>query len=153
MFLPLALCSSDDDNNNTVPFEEVTIDLSGLNVELEDTSFTADGFNFTSFRAESFSGGNFNGVSIAFPLNDNPSIIELDLSSVNGISKIIISMFNNGAGSTLVSAINNGNIVQEITDDDIPSSLTDLEINVTGQTIDALRISSFEAIIISIKLE
>ncbi len=153
MFLPLAICSSDDDNNNTAPFEEVTINLEDLSVEIEDTSFTADGFNFTAFRSESFSGGNFNGVQMAFPLNNDPSMIELDLSNTSGISKITISMFNNGAGSTLVSTRNNGSIVQEITDDDIPSSLTDLEINVTGQTIDALRMSSFEAIIISIKLE
>jgi len=152
MSLPLAMCSNDDDNNEIeTPFESVTIDFSNSTLKKEETGFSVSGFNFI----------NSNGKSGAFGVVDDDGIflgsgawIELDLNSIQGISKITITLFNNDATiGTLVSTSNMGTNVQEFTGREIPRRLSDFEINVEGKDLDALRIRSGESLIYSIKLE
>ncbi len=157
MSLPLALCSNDNDNETETPFEPVTINLKGLNVALDDTSFVASGYNFNCYRAESSNIGTENeSVSLWHPDQDsNPSSLELELNNVTGISKITLNTFNNNGTNTLVSLWNNGTLVEEYNNvtNPINGNFTDTVIITNDREIDLLRITSFEASIRSIKLE
>ena len=98
LYLPLALCSSDNDNESEseTPFSPVNIDLTtGVNIEVDDTSFSKQGYNFTTYRVTSNEQG-IDGISIAYPdSGNNPSSIVLNLDAINGISSITVSLFNN----------------------------------------------------------
>ena len=153
MSLPLALCSSDNDYET--PFEPVTIDLSSVDVALEDTFFTVNGFQFNARRVSTDEVTN-DGILLAYPENGEGSLLELDLSTVAGISKITLSIFNNNGDGTVVSLWNNGTLVEERSN--LPNATSgnlfkDTSLSVSGKQIDLLRITSFEATIRSIKLE
>lgn len=152
--LPLSLCSKNDDNP-TEPeeiFEQITIDLSDVPVTVEDTTFSVDGFTFDVFRAVA----NGESILLAFPQDGNPSMLELDLSDVNGFTKITIAMFDAGGGTT-VSLFNDGNLIQE--NKNIPGisagddSFSDVVFELGDQDIDLLRITSLEGFVKSITLE
>jgi len=150
----LSSCSdSDDTNDQRTPFEPVTINLQGLGVQLDDTSFTVESFSFSAFRVQSTTAGSFDGIELAFPQDGNSSQIELNLGGVSGISTITVTLFNNGVESTQVSALNGSATIAEIVGDAISSGETTVELDVSGQTITTLRISSLEATIQSIRLE
>ena len=155
--IQLSICSKDDDTPKEVEsFEPVTINLEGLDVGLDDTTFVVDGYNFRAFRAESYAPGNGNnGISLAYPQDGELSMIELDLSQLQGASSVTLDIFNN-AGSTVVSLWNNGNLVEENTN--IPNAEVDdrfkeTVMNLNGREVDAVRVSSFEAIVKTIRLE
>ncbi len=158
LYLPLALCSSDNDNESEseTPFSPVNIDLTtGVNIEVDDTSFSKQGYNFTTYRVTSNEQG-IDGISIAYPdSGNNPSSIVLNLDAINGISSITVSLFNNcGNGCTSFQIINDGNVIEELnTNDEIPTGIAEVTIDVSELQIDALRLSSFEAILYSIALE
>lgn len=142
--LPLAMCSSNDDNTEENDFEVTTLNLSGLSVQQDDTSFTVNGYSFKNTNAESAE----TGISI---WNDGTDFhyIELELNDVTGLSKITSRVFNNGT-QTKVTLYNNDIIVQEI---EAPFNVSDIVMNVQEQEFDKLRLSSFEGEAISIKLE
>lgn len=145
--LPLALCSDNDsDETEDLSFEPIEINLENTNLDRLDTSFTVDGFNFKSEYAENTPDGIINGIGIA------PGSIELNLSSIDGISKISISIFNNCSACLDIQALNSNEVVYEIKGTELESgmNLVEMEINTA---IDSLRIWSGEAIVIWIKLE
>jgi len=151
-------CPGSDEGEIIENFEPVTIDLSGLNIQEDDTSFSKNGYSFTSFHAESvesisstFQGNSitFDGIALWFSDGQNPSYIELILDNTEGISKITARIYNNGTGTPVV-LYNDGNIIDEI---DAPFKVNDIVFDVTNKTIDRLRISSFEGAVLSIKLE
>lgn len=149
-------CSNDDDEIAPESFTPVTINLADLGVELEDTSFTTQGFDFTAFRARSTENYTNDGLGLAYPQDGNSSTLELDLSNTNGISKITVSLFNNcGNGCTVVQALNNNEVIQIFDNNDVlPIGATEAIINLSAnQAITSLKMQSFEAIIYSITLE
>lgn len=154
--IQLSICSNDDnDNEIQEEFVPITISLEGLDVKIEETSFVVDGYQFTSSRVISNNVGDNDGLLLAFPQDGEGSKLELDLSSIRGFSKITLSIFNN-AGGTAVSLWNNENLVIE--NDNIPNAevgnlFKDTTIILDNEEIDLLRITSFEAVIKSIKLE
>jgi len=143
MALPLSLCSKDNDDPKQ-DFEPVTISLEDVNIGTTDTSFSVDGFNFKSEGSETTPENYVDGIGIW------PGTIELDLSSLNNISKISIELHNNSDPE--ISVLNNGIVVKDFISD-IEGGPTTVQLDVGGLTIDALKIFSYEAIIISIKLE
>ncbi|MAU70834.1 MAG: hypothetical protein CML04_01965 [Pseudozobellia sp.] len=151
--IQLALCSNDDDS---VPspeeesFEPVTLSLVGLDIDLEDTSFSVDGFDFSAYRAKSYEDSPGYGILLAFPQDGNRSWIELDLSNTVGLSKITASVSDYGGGTTVV-IMSNGEVVEEAKD--IPDDPSDIAFNLNGRAVDALRITSLEGDVNSIKLE
>ncbi|GAB5476343.1 MAG: hypothetical protein Mars2KO_44420 [Maribacter sp.] len=145
MSMPLALCSCNSGDEPQQGFETIIIDLEGSQVITTDTSFIVDSFTFRSEGAQT-TPSNFTNQGVDL----TPGMIELDLASVVGISRITISMFNNS--DPTISLLNNGNLVLEI-NNDFDAGLTDASINVEDVTFDALRIFSFEATILSITLE
>lgn len=127
------------------PFEAVNISFEGVDVQLNDTSFTVDGFTFRSESAQT-TPSNFDNQGVDL----TPGLIELELEGIIGISQITISMFNNS--DPTISLLNNGELVRE-TNDDLEGGVINAVIDVEGLTFDALRIFSFEATILSITLE
>ena len=151
-------CSNDDDTitPEVEPFTPVTINLDGLGIDVDDTSFTTQGFDFTTYRAVSTDAYTNNGIILAYPQDGNPSTMELDLSGVNGISKITIPLFNNcGDGCTVIQALNNNEAIQIIdNNDELPIGATQAIINLSSnQTITSLKMESFETTFYSITLE
>jgi hypothetical protein len=148
--IQLSLCSSDDGNNsNEQAFEPITIDLTGLNIETDDTAFEAGGFSFTVTNGTSQENVVVDGIGIF----GNSGQLEMDLSTVINVSQITVVMFNNGAGSTVIRLMNDGSTLVEITDDDIPAGETSVVLSSDNLTYDTLRIVSAEAVINSIILE
>jgi len=156
MTLPLALCSKDNDEPKQ-DFVPVTLDLSGLNIQEDDTSFTVNGFKFSNVGSFSQDYStldnnneiiNFNGLTIWYDGTDL-HYIELLLDNIEGISKITVKVFNNGT-TTLVTIYNGNDIVEE---NQAPYRVNDVVFDVKNKVIDKLRISSAEGAAISIKLE
>ncbi len=162
-FLSLVACTTDDNNDNQTTFEPITLDLTGLGIEIDDTNFIVDNYNFNIYRTVSSDPGSNdmddsnNGILLAYPDGtSNPSTLELDLSSVNGLSKITISIFNNcGGGCTVVQTLNsNSEILQELNDNDtVPAGSSEVLIENINNSINSLKISSFETTVYSIMLE
>ena len=152
ILLTLNSCSSDDDDMPIAEgtFKAVTINLTGLGIELEDTSFSVEGYNFKAFRATSYTPDS-SGILLAFAQDGQTSNIELDLSSANGLSKITANVSDYG-GSTKISLWNDGSLVEEIA---VVGGArdTDVVIPVGEKTIDALRFTSLEGDVKTIKLE
>ncbi|WP_298511071.1 hypothetical protein [uncultured Kordia sp.] len=151
-------CSNDDDDitPETETFMPVTINLDGLGIDVDDTSFTTQGFDFTVFRVRSTDAYINNGILLAFPQDGNPSTMELDLSDVSGISKITIPLFNNCAnGCTVIQVLNNNEVIQLLnTNDVIPQGEAQAIINLSpNQAITRLKMSSFETTFYSITIE
>ncbi|MEM6721108.1 MAG: hypothetical protein AAF611_17395 [Bacteroidota bacterium] len=151
-------CSNDDDDvtPEIEPFTPVTINLDGLGLDVDDTSFTRQGFDFTAIRVRSTDNYTTNGLGLAHPQDGNPSILELDLSNTNGMSKITVSLFNNcGNGCTVIQALNSNNVIQIFDNNDIlPIGATEAVFNLSNsQAITSLKMQSFEAIIYTITLE
>jgi len=151
------MCSENDDGNSTESsFAPITISLEALNIDEDDTSFEVNGFKFNVLRGRSNDVGNAdNGILLAFPLDGQPSQLELDMSNVDGVSTITVDIFNN-AGSTVVSLWNRGSLVEE--NSNIPAAEVDMPFKETSfslntREVDLLRITSFEAIVRSITLE
>ena len=161
LFLSLNSCSTDDNNKTVV--EPITIDLTGLEIDIDDTNFSVNNYNFNIFRTVSSDpfGNDMddsnNGISLAYPDgNSNPSTLELDLSSVNGLSKVTISIINNCfEGCTAVQTLNsNSEVLQELNNNNtVPTGMSDLIIENINNSINSLKISSFETTVFSIKLE
>jgi len=144
----MTACESNSTSEPEPPepsFEAVTINLAGVDVQLNDTSFTVDGFTFRSESAQT-TPSNFDNQGVDL----TPGRIELDLEGTVGISQITISMFNNS--DPTLSLLNNGDLVRE-TNEDLEGGVIDVTIDVEGLSFDALRIFSFEATILSITLE
>ncbi|NMH89058.1 hypothetical protein [Flavivirga algicola] len=142
----LAFCSSDDKEK---AFEPVTINLDGLNIDTDDTSFTANGYQFKATRSKSEA----NGIALAYPNTNNDfSFLELDLRNSTGISKISISLFNNCRSCLDIQTLNGDQIVTEIKGKDLDSGINLVEIDISSG-ISALKIGSLETIVYSIKLE
>ncbi len=143
----LTFCSSDD---NEKAFQPATINLEGLNVETDDTSFAVNGFQFKTTRVKSEAGG----IGLAYPnANNDFSFLELDLKNSAGISKISISLFNNCSSCLDIQVLNGNQVITEVKGKDLDSGTTNLvEIDITSE-ISALKIGSLEAIVYSIKLE
>ncbi|WP_299765203.1 hypothetical protein [uncultured Dokdonia sp.] len=153
-FFLFTACSSDDNNSNApINFEPVTIDLTQVDIDVDDTAFTVQGFNFDVFRAQGTEqSGLAPGILIAFPQNGNPSSIELDLSNVEGLSRITARIARNA--STPITFFNGNTVVGEIMAvNEIDDLFEDNVYEINGQTVTAVRISSFESIVQSITLE
>lgn len=142
-----ASCSSDDDAPTVEPFTPITLDLTQVEIDLDDTSFTVDGFTFEAFKCKLLAGY---GIDLAY--GENGSYIELDLSQTQGISKITCRIFRNNP--TPITFYNNGTVVDEIMAiKEMPGEFEDNVYQVNGQTITSVRILSFESVVESITLE
>ncbi len=142
----LACCSSDDKENAFVP---ITINLGGLNIDIDDTSFTANGFQFKATRVKSET----DGVGLAYPnANSDFSFLELDLRNSTGISKISVSLFNNCRSCLDIQTLNGDQIIEEVKGKDLDSGMNLVEIDINS-AISTLKIGSLETIVYSIKLE
>ncbi|MEW4923522.1 hypothetical protein [Algibacter sp. 2305UL17-15] len=147
--LPLAMCSNDDNTEEENPFQPVTINLDGLNIDTDDTSFVVDGFQFKATRVKSQSGG----ILLAYPNQASDfSVLELDLTKSIGVSKISISLFNNCSGCLDIQILNGNQIVTEVKGTELESGENLVEIDI-NTNVSALRIGSLETIIYTIKLE
>lgn len=139
-------CKKDETPANSIPLP-ATIDLAGLNVQLTDQSFTADGFRFNAYRAEAQT----DGVLLAFPENNNLSSLELDLSEAVGIARISIDLFNNFDPE--ISYWNNGQLMGQVP---LPIAYGDVVVvidSLAGQPITSLRIASAETTVRAIYIE
>ena len=146
-----ASCSSDDDTPlpQAEPFTPITLDLTQVEIDLDDTSFIVDEFTFEVYRCQILP--NF-GIDLAYGQNGNASYIELDLSQTQGISKITSRIFVNS--TTPITFYNNGTVVDEITAiNETPNEFEDNVYELNGQTITSVRITSFESLVESITLE
>lgn len=147
----LSSCSENDDQE---PFDPITINLVGLGIELNDTSFSTQGFSFTVYQAISDEGNGDNGILLAYPDNqDNPSTLTLDISGLSELSKITASIADQGAG--IIDLMRDGSVVESI-NVSIGGSFQFREFSfdeVVGRNIDAFRYRSLEGIIQSIRLE
>lgn len=162
-FLSLMACSTDDNNDNQTGFEPITLDLTGLGIEVDDTDFSVENYNFNTYRAVSSDPGgddmndSNDPIFLAYPDgNSNPSTLELDLGSANGLSKITISLSNNcGGGCTAIQTLNsNGEILQAFNDDTtVPTGSSEVLIENIDNSMNTLKISSFETAVYSIRLE
>jgi len=161
-FLSFIACKTE--NGSQTEFKAITLDLSGLGIEIDDTTFSVNNFNFNIYRTVSSNPGSIDeydsndGILLAYPdRNLNPSTLELDLSSVKGLSKITISMFNNCGhqSCTVVQTLNRKReVLQELNDNlKVPIGSSEVLIENINSSISALKISSFETTVYSIKLE
>lgn len=157
--IPLSMCSKDNEETEQQPeFKAITLDLSGINLQQEDTAFTVNGFSFINSNAES---GEYDTTST---LNDEEIVfnaisiwnngtkfnyIELKLDDIVGLNKITSRVFNNGTQGAVI-LYNNNSVVKEI---ETGYFVSDIEMNVQNLVFDKLRITSYEGQIISIKLE
>ena len=147
--LPLEMCSSDDNNETETSFESVTIDLTSVDVALEDISFNANGYQFKAIRAKTEAGG----VILAYPNSGGEfSSIELNLMNSTGLSKISISLFNNCNSCLDIQVLNENQTVTEIKGTELDSGENLVEIDINS-AITALRIGSLETVVYTIKLE
>ncbi len=153
-------CSSDDNINSApINFEPVTIDLTQVDFDVDDTSFTVQGFNFNNFMGEPCANLNcFPGIALFLGSNqDDLSFIELDLTSTTGISRITSRLLNNCLQSTRITIFNGDEVINDFSAF-VPTTTEEGGFNdnlyeTNGQTITAVRISSCEAIVQSITLE
>ena len=141
-------CSNNDDQES---FEPVTIDLIGLGLDINDTSFTQQGFNFSVFQVRS-NEASIPGIALAFPNSQNdPSTLTLDLSGITGINRIITNISDFGGGE--LELLNNGEIIETINVNGNQPEFSDYSFTINGREIDAFRYKSLEGIIRSIRLE
>jgi len=148
----VSVCTSCSNNDDEEPFEPITINLIGLGIEQDDTSFTQQGFSFTAVNVESSEGFTLDGILLAFPDNQgNPSSLSLDLSSVTGISTITASITDQGGGE--IELLNNGQVIETIDVNRNQPQFSDFTFIINGREIDAFRYNSFEGFIRSIRLE
>ena len=147
-------CSSDDNNSSApISFEPITLDLTQVDIDLDDTSFAVNGFNFDAFRAQGTEqSGLVPGILLAFSQGDNPSSIEIDLSNVEGISRFTARIARNAP--TPITFFNGNTVVGEIMAvNDIDDLFEDNTYELNGQIVTSVRISSSETIVESITLE
>jgi hypothetical protein len=49
-------CSSDDgETNDQMPFTPITLVMTDVTIDVDDTAFTIDGYDFSAYRAKTFS--------------------------------------------------------------------------------------------------
>lgn len=149
-------CSSDDSEKESddVSVElPITISLAGLEVAENDTSFTAEGYNFTILD-NSF-------VEPSDPLTTSwgdglwlaSGVIVLDVSEIDDISKVTVYLKDNNSFPA-ISVLNNGSSIIESTDLIVVDENSEyIELDVDGLEFDELVISGGETIIHSIELE
>lgn len=148
--LLLISCSEDSEPVLEEIFEAVTLNLTGLNIVLDDTSFIVEDYNFKAFRATSYTPDS-SGVLLAFGQDGESSYIELNLSNAKGLSKIT-SNVSDYSGNTKVSLWKAGQLIEEIP---VPGGARDFDVvnDLGAREIDALRFTSLEGDVRTIRLE
>ena len=155
------LTSCANNENEPEPFEPVTIDFEGVTVNIDDTSFTADGFTFSAYRAETITSAQTNQIpspySTAIGLynsdSNGMSSIELILNGLDEISTItvVFADFVGGAIGSTIEVYSSGVVIEE------KNTLFDqndtVSFDVSGIPIEKVRLSSFEGFAASIRLE
>jgi hypothetical protein len=148
LFLSVALGACDKEELQREPIAlPATINLAGLGVTLSDQGFTADGFEFDAYRAQSQT----DGVLLAYPTNNVASFIEVDLSRAEGLERISIDLFNNFDPE--ITYWNNGQLIGQVP---LPIVYGDVVVvidSLAGQPITSLRIASAETTVRAILLE
>ncbi len=155
----VSLFTSCSENETQEPFEPVTIDFVGVNVNVDDTSFTADGYTFNSFRAETVDPDPnigapipMRGVALWNGNSNGTSSIELLLNNLERVSTIIITFADYGGQST-AELYSNGNVVDQVNFTFNSAQSETVTFDVTNTPIEKIRFASFEGIALSIRLE
>ncbi len=155
-------CADDDAviPDEPIEFEPITLDLLGLGVDMQDTAFTLENYNFAVFNGVSLEpepNGDVNsfenGIGLASFVDGQRSNLTLDLSPVTGVSGITVAMFNN-CRCTVVETIDGDGVVLQKFDgrNSIPFGPHEVIIENISESIASLRITSSEAIVRSISL-
>lgn len=144
-----------------MPFTPITLVMTDVTIDVDDTAFTIDGYDFSAYRAKTYSLESPNvsaaddGVMLAYAIDNNQSNIELELSNTAGISKIKIELSDFcGDGCTFIQTLNDNSVLQEIEGSTIDTSQRSVvTFKNVSSAITALKLSSFETRIHSITLE
>lgn len=166
IFGVLMFNSCTEDENPMPPVEEpfnfmpITLDLAGLDVDMQTTTFSVQDYNFSVFNGDSVGSPDTdsfeNGIGIAGPATDGDrSNLALDLSKVSSeIKAITVAMFNNCKCTEVEALDSTGSVLQKFDGrNSIPFGPYEVVIENTDKSIATVRITSLEAIVRSISLK
>ncbi|NOQ71821.1 MAG: hypothetical protein GQ574_07465 [Crocinitomix sp.] len=153
--LALILLSFVWNQNDNTPQSSIKVDpisFANLTITLDDTSFTVGNHTVKAYRA--FSGGpepgKSDGITLAYGQFPKASMVEISLFDTVEYNTITLGIFNNS--DPVIELLYQGEVVKKYSGE-IESGLTNVAIDVEGKKVDAIRVASFEATLMWMRLE
>ncbi|MGB5943278.1 MAG: hypothetical protein WBG71_10380 [Leeuwenhoekiella sp.] len=145
---------TEDEGEPEISFDPITLEFKELGLDYDDTQFSIDGYNFVAYFVQSADNLQYTpapGIGLWNSTAGNgPANIQLDLNQFSGLNAITIDYED--YSNLMVSLYKNGSLVKETDHERNGTIERSLKVDIDDQ-YDAIKLSSYEAIILTMHFE